>query len=325
MQTIIVRVCGDQWLNPDEVQQTISAIPREETVEIDMRSEGASLHALGIVDLLIQHCDQTQRDPKKILITKWPNLVEPVPFTLESRKKHVSHFFWYSDRYRPEATIPSNHDYKFGFFIGRRTVSRGVMLWQHWKKYQHQTLFSLMRTFYPMPYPNLSPGIALDHIEDWLDNNELQEFVDWWSAVDIPSLDSHSIRDQYDPESNTNLDLLAHYGRFDVEIVCETFTRGQSFFVTEKTIRPLCSGKPMLIHAPKYFLKRLRDMGFKTWHSIWDETYDSLEGPERWHAMQSVIDHVSQIDSQQLKILCDPIGYHNHARVAELSAKHKPL
>jgi hypothetical protein len=324
MQTINVKVCGDQWLNPDEVELQLNEIPPDELVDLDLRAEGASVIALGIESRLLTHCQQTGRDPKTLRIINWPNPVEKTAFVADIHPGHISHFFWFSDRYRPTQTLPSDHNYRFGFFVGRRSIPRGVMLWQHWKKYQDQTLFSLMQTYYPMPYPNPSPGLAVDQLEDWLPSDEIEEFVNWWSTVNIPSLDAHAVRDQYSPECNTNLDLLKHYHKFDIEIVCETYTRGNAFFVTEKTIRPLCAGRPVLVYAPRNFLKNLRGLGLQTWHSVWDETYDSLEGPERWAAMQTVIDQIAGQDQQQLWNQCQPIGVHNHARVIKLSRSRRP-
>ena len=76
---------------------------------------------------------------------------------------------------------------------------------------------------------------------------------------------------------------------FDVELVCETFVRGDTYFPTEKTTRPLAGGKPMIIYGPKDYLARLRDQGFKTWGDCWDESYDEYEGLGRWMRIKEVI------------------------------------
>jgi hypothetical protein len=85
---------------------------------------------------------------------------------------------------------------------------------------------------------------------------------------------------------DTNKSLLQHYHNFAVEIVCETYTLGNTFFPTEKTIRPLMAAKPILVYGPRYFLARLRELGFRTYNEIWDESYDLYQGPERWHLMR---------------------------------------
>ena len=140
----------------------------------------------------------------------------------------------------------------------------------------------------------------------------------------ITSIDSHHVRDQYRPDCNTNLDLLQHYHKFDIEIVCESYTRGQTFFVTEKTIRPLCAGRPVLLYGPRHFLKNLRNLGFQTWGSVWDESYDNLEGPERWKAMQAVIKDLHNTQQNQIWQQCQSACLHNHKLVAELAQKRKP-
>ena len=91
---------------------------------------------------------------------------------------------------------------------------------------------------------------------------------------------------------NTQLNLLRYYDQFDVELVAETFVRGNTFFPTEKTVRAIIGKKPMVVYGPRNYLKHLRDLGFKTWGSIWDESYDHYEGIERWKLMQKVIDQI---------------------------------
>jgi len=47
-----------------------------------------------------------------------------------------------------------------------------------------------------------------------------------------------------------------------------------SFFLTEKTIKSMIVGMPFVIYAVPQFLSRLRDLGFRTYHELWDEGYD---------------------------------------------------
>jgi hypothetical protein len=100
------------------------------------------------------------------------------------------------------------------------------------------------------------------------------------------------------------LDILPFYSKFDIELVSESYTRGNTFFPTEKTIRPIAAAKPVLIYGPKKFLQRLKCLGFETYHSVWDESYDQLEGPDRWLALQHVIDSMlSMSESDRFQLL----------------------
>lgn len=323
MIVISVRVCGDHWLNPEQVEAELSSTTTDQTIVLDLHTEGASLTALGIKEMLDRYCTQSQRDPKSLHIINWPNLVEQTDYTIHTNPAHISHFFWFSDRYRPENCVPPDHTFRFGFFVGRRTVPRCVMFWQHWQSHASTTLFSLMESYFGTP-ASTGSGIDLEKLQDWLSPGEIKDFEKWWQNCAISSIDSHHVRDQYRDTCNTNLDLLQHYNKFDIEIVCESYTRGSSFFVTEKTIRPLCAGRPVLLYGPRHFLKHLRALGFRTWQEIWDESYDDVEGPARWRQMQKVIQDISNLDQLRLWNQCQEICLHNYLLVGDLAQKRKP-
>jgi hypothetical protein len=181
---------------------------------------------------------------------------------------------------------------KFGYFIGRRTVSRAKILYDLWHNYQDQCLFSVMHSCSVPPWVQPSQGISLETLVEWVDLSLQKNFSDWFANCPVSSIDGHSDRDQYVKNPTTNLDLLQYYNQFAVEIVAETYTLGNTFFPTEKTIRPIMAAKPMLIYGPKNFLARLRQLGFKTYESCWDESYDQLEGPARWQAMQLILSQI---------------------------------
>jgi len=63
-------------------------------------------------------------------------------------------------------------------------------------------------------------------------------------------------------------------------IVTETcFDYGQIFF-TEKILKPLMCLQPFILISSPNYLKKLKNLGFKTFDSIWDESYDTIEDNE---------------------------------------------
>jgi len=62
-----------------------------------------------------------------------------------------------------------------------------------------------------------------------------------------------------------------------ISIVCETRYDNRFFFPTEKTGKALMSGKPFFVLSSKGFLKNLRDIGFKTFSPVIDESYDDID------------------------------------------------
>ncbi len=309
MISIPVAVCGDDWVNRDTVIEQLQTVNAQDPVVLDLHAEGPSLHALGIVDTVQAHVSSD-----RVYVENWSNSVESVPFQRLNRHL-LSHFFWFSDRYRSAVINQRTAQRLFGYFVGRRTVPRCVMLKEIHEKYADQFLLSLMNTVTGFRSSDLDP------LQQWA---VADEFHHWYYNQTITSLDSHTVRDQFSENHNTNASLLRWYPSFDIELVAETYCHGDTFFVTEKTVRPIVAGKSMIVYGPQNYLARLRDLGFQTWHHIWDESYDQLTGPKRWHAMRLVIDDLIKRDQQQLYQQCQQIVQHNQQHANTLIKKYRP-
>lgn len=302
MLTIPVRVCGDNWGNPSEVQQMLDQAAGKETIVLDLQAEGPSLGALMIAQTINDYCVNYSVDPKKIYITNWPNRAEPVNYTLVD-KHHISHFFSRSKEYWPTIVCNNKSQYLIGFFVGRKTVPRAVMIHYLHNTYGSKCLLSCMMSRTPLPWDNATAGIEIDTLNQWLTEQEQTSFCQWWANNPITSIDGCYVHDQYNPIFNTNSALLNFYKQFDIELVAESYTRGDTFFVTEKTVRPLAAAKPILVYGPKRFLERLRNLGYETYGSLWDESYDCFEGQERWLALRSIVDHIMNLSDKEKQIL----------------------
>jgi hypothetical protein len=87
--------------------------------------------------------------------------------------------------------------------------------------------------------------------------------------------------------------LASHYPDFLIDIVSETFTKGKTLFITEKTVRPMLLKKPFIVMGSRNFLAYLKQMGFKTFDKYWDEGYDFYEGKDRYLNILKLIDLVA--------------------------------
>lgn len=102
--------------------------------------------------------------------------------------------------------------------------------------------------------------------------------------------------------TNEHTDQLAQfYPNFLIDIVAETFVHGQTFFVTEKTIRPMLLKKPFIAMAAQDHLLYLRQMGFKTFSEFWDEDYDGVSDTNRYNKILELIDCLSKKSNQELE------------------------
>jgi hypothetical protein len=176
------------------------------------------------------------------------------------------------------------------------------------------------------------PGSEIiDNIHRWVTSeDEEQQIRKWWENPPISSIDNVDVKDYYkEPEISSaacNASLMRYYDQFNIELICETYTYGTTFFPTEKTVRPLIGNKPFLVYGPKNYLANMRQLGFKTFSEFWDESYDSLEGPARWNAMRPVIDKICAWEDttrQSIMEQCKDITQHNKKRVRELINDYK--
>ena len=322
-EPIIVEFSGDCWNNPVQFQTQLNQVPLGESVVLDMRSEGPSLQSLGVCDVINRWLQDRRQSPDSVQLWRWNNPVEFVPYKL-IRCNNLSHFFSMSKNYWTES-VHDTYNNLFGLFIGRITHARAVILYQCVIG-KRDIFVSKMSS--PGPYPwqlNPQDEMNLDCLTDWLSTNQQYRMFDWYDRYPVASVDQMNVRDQFvTPESyaDTNCSLLNHYDQFAIEIVCETYTMGNTFFPTEKTIRPIMACKPVLVYGPRYFLARLRTMGFLTYNSLWDESYDLCQGVERWQAIQKVMQYINEKttdERQQLLTKAHAIAQYNRQRLQDIA------
>lgn len=90
------------------------------------------------------------------------------------------------------------------------------------------------------------------------------------------------------------------YSKSFVNIVTETFFHNEhsyindSIFITEKTEKCFSAGMPFVIVSTPYFLKKLKELGFKTFSNWWDESYDEIyDSNERLEKIKKLLLYIS--------------------------------
>ena len=324
-EPIAIEFSGDCWNNPTQFQQQLNQHPPKESLVLDLRGEGPSLSALGITKAINAWLMARKQTPDTVQLIGWSNPVEFVPYQRVKCSK-ISHFFFMVQDYwqHTEPTLEQQLEYQqpFGLFVGRLSLSRAAILYQA----HNSSLFSsMMNHIQPFPWKREIGDVHdLENISDWLSLYDQARMFAWYDQRIVASVDNKSVRDQFaTPASSaeTNTSLLQHYHNFAVEIVCETYTLGDTFFPTEKTMRPIMAAKPVLVYAPRYYLARLRSMGFRTYHSIWDESYDLYEGPDRWRLMQQsmrTLLECGRADQHRMLTLAHEIAQYNRQHLADI-------
>ena len=107
------------------------------------------------------------------------------------------------------------------------------------------------------------------------------------------------------------------YDRVSIEVVCETNITAGTFFITEKTLRPIAYGRLFLVIGSPNFESNLKSLGFDTFDDILDKTYDT----------ESSYIRVDKVFNSLQKFMRNPIDYttitgrlkNNQQRMVELA------
>lgn len=312
MRVVEIRAFNDHWYNREEVEELCVPIKFHETVCFRIL-EGVCAYHTGIYQWIRQWQQKTGRPTHSIRIDTL-NKTQPLPWKNINKKSDLflEHFID-SRVYLPRWQHRERHAQakKFALFVGRRCVSRCVMMHDCTLDLAGDCLISAMITDQIDWYE--PPG----ELARWGDQTRLQQ-IQYWNATSCPgSLDHCHVRDIYVNYEQFHFitALNPFYHLFDIELVAETMLRGATFWPTEKIVRPMVAKKPWIVMGARGFLSNLRDMGFKTFGDHWDERYDVLEGEHRWDAIRTVLADIrnqSQIKYKKMLKDLTTVCEHNY-------------
>lgn len=87
-------------------------------------------------------------------------------------------------------------------------------------------------------------------------------------------------------------------------IPTETLVKGDmnNLFLTEKTFKPISLKMPFIIIGQPGTLGRLKELGYRTFDSIWDESYDQVLDPvARMLKICDLVETLSKLSTEELK------------------------
>ena len=98
-------------------------------------------------------------------------------------------------------------------------------------------------------------------------------------------------------------------------VVSETVAQGTRQHLTEKTFKPICQQTPFILVATSGALEYLRSYGFRTFDSVWDESYDLEPDTQRRVArIGQLLQELNELDQPKRQHLYEqaiPIVQHN--------------
>ena len=102
------------------------------------------------------------------------------------------------------------------------------------------------------------------------------------------------------------------YNNSYYSVVAETNTDSGFTFLTEKTAKPLIAGRLFVIAGNKNSLRTLKHLGFKTFDSVIDESYDTIDSQyKRIKAMLEQVDYLCTQDPVVITEKIKPVVKHN--------------
>ena len=107
---------------------------------------------------------------------------------------------------------------------------------------------------------------------------------------DIPNWETRKL------SAGASLNIEAHLDCF-LNIVTETLFNTESIFLSEKTYKPIYMCQPFIIFGNPHSLKKLKELGYKTFDKWWDESYDSeIDVNKRFVKMVNILEQISEWD-----------------------------
>lgn len=301
------------------------AMSQNQDVEICLNSEGPCCHTLGLYDMLDRLCDKFQYPKPNVTILTCNQLETHQEYHIKKMSPlyipETQKFFCDNQQYFSPKTF--NKDFKkFGIFIGRSNYVRLRIVSEMYSKYHDQTLLTF--------HYDCNKNFHRDHLgfDDLLKLPHSDQDIDNAVALikDAPIM-LQDIEESYPLISPAHLAISKLYHKFFLEIVCETYFTGNTFYPTEKIWRPLLMKTPFIVQGPVYYLDNLKKLGFKTFDRWWDEGHQHDPYDYQPIAILKTIEYIMSLSTDALQQIYNemlPTLQHNHDRFMELSDKEFP-
>ena len=280
------------WNLEYKVIDIIESLVNGNSVVVHLNNEGICTESVGLYKLLDSICDKFNIDPARISILT-ANALE------KSSKYRVNHSELVYLAKEKHTKFVSNkqfdHAFKhFGIFIGRSNWNRLFLASTLFKNFKDKTLLSFHYN------ADTLDGSGFDELALLIGVNDANELChDLLRAFPIKLDDVKT----YPVLSPAYFNILNNYNNIFLDVVCETYFTGNTFYPTEKTVRPIIANTPFLVFGPKDYLSNLRKLGFRTFSDYWSEDYDNHSGVYRAQEIQKIISDLSNKSTSELNTM----------------------
>ena len=133
------------------------------------------------------------------------------------------------------------------------------------------------------------------------EGNTYYNFTPKNSAFKIRRTDLQKYFNTCEVDATASADYNSYdYQHSGIEVVLETLFDDSRWHLTEKSLRPIACGRPFILAATAGSLEYLRSYGFKTFDSVIDETYDTVDDPlQRLEHISNEMKRIAQMSTSQ--------------------------
>ena len=260
----ITNYCGASHIRDVEILACKIAQHKDEKILLDLHVEGWDIVENGIEQVVKNICDELEMSYTQIEFSSSDRLSKSTVFE-HQLNKHYNIFLNCFD-IQP-IKLPSAN--KYGLFNGRATNERLYSFWKH-KNWQYSDRGKASM--------HLDVDTVTEQDSDF--TSFICEYNEPWHSIKkiLPYTDlDHTIEPASMPWRMATTHVLWNdiYSDISIEIVCETNTTADTFFITEKTFRPIAYGRLFLIIGSPEFEQNLKRLGFDIFDDIIDKSYDS--------------------------------------------------
>jgi len=109
-----------------------------------------------------------------------------------------------------------------------------------------------------------------------------------------------------------------------ISVVAESQHSNEFFFPTEKTGKALFAKRPFIVLSGQHYLRTLRSLGFRTFDSVIDESYDEIEDcTERTKAAFASFQKLQLLDQNSVRLKLQDVLEHNKKIICDRTVLNK--
>jgi hypothetical protein len=286
MQKFCVSATSDKIWNYLELIHFLSS-NQNKKIQIDIVPEAICLQNIGLYRLL--DCFSFQQ----VIITTWNPLEAHDVYTVELKGNNS----WFNSTHNISEELKQWNLNKIFLCLYHRPTAARLGIASHAKQYHSENAhihFSTSADSDSIPQFELDKLLSWDPESICVAGNMIKQL-----PLELSGTKYYTSSNGYnyqDPLTKLYQDIM-------VDLVVESHVSGNTFFPTEKTIRPMLLKKPFVIFGSKDYLAYLRQMGFRTFADFWDEDYDGYQGKERYLRTIKLIDHIATLPKEKLETM----------------------